>query len=259
MNLNSTRRKKLETLAKNLGVSWLENSIIKNPDSSEIPRSREEALFVQDHMSVVVGKDISGWKVGATSKKMRELDGHDGIIPGRIFSSVTFIGSTHEISFKHFSNTRVETEFAFRLKVDIPIQEKPLVSSDLLNKVSMHPAIEIIGNRHQLNDTTKSKKSLMTIADNGGGVGFVFGSKFDDWENINFQEHFISLQVDGNPPAENFLGNMRCQPLEAAAELINHLSTRNIFLKKGDFISTGAATVPQPFFRNSSGTGTTLQ
>jgi 2-keto-4-pentenoate hydratase len=119
------------------------------------------------------------------------------------------------------------------------------------NKVSMHPAVEIIGNRHQLDNATKAEKSLMTIADNGGGIGFVFGSAFHDWKNLNFRNHSICLQVDDNPAAENFLGDMRCQPLEAMANLVNHLSSRDISLRKGDFVSTGAATVPQPFIKGS--------
>ena len=251
MNLDHKRCKKLKSLAKELGISWLKNSTIKNPNSSKIPKSREEAFFVQDKMAQVIGKDISGWKVGATSKKMRDIDGHDGIIPGRIFSSVTFIGSVHQLKFKNFSDARVETEFAFRLKDDIPIQKKLIVASDIENRVSMHPAVEIIGNRHILNNATKSEKSLMTIADNGGGIAFVFGSEFEDWKNINFRKHLISLKVDEKPSAENFLGDMRCEPLEAAVDLINHLSKREIFLKKGDFISTGATTVPQKFYKNS--------
>jgi len=252
MNPDPNRLKKLESLAKKLGKSWIENSIIRGPNSDEIPRSRAEAYFVQDKMAAFIGKGISGWKVGATSKEMRKLDGHDDVIPGRIFSAVTFIGKAHKLNFEHFHNARVETEFAFRLKVDIPSLEDPVVASDLKNKVTMHPAVEIIGNRHQLHYATKSEKSLMTIADNGGGIGFVFGNKFDHWENLNFQEHYISLKVNGNPSAENFLGEMRCKPLDAVVDLINHLSTRKIYLKKGDFISTGAATVPQPFFKNSS-------
>jgi 2-keto-4-pentenoate hydratase len=48
-------------------------------------------------------------------------------------------------------------------------------------------------------------------------------------------------------PAENFLGEMRCLPAQAAADLVNHLATRGHALQAGDFISTGAASVPQPF------------
>ena len=47
--------------------------------------------------------------------------------------------------------------------------------------------------------------------------------------------------------AENFLGDMRCVPAEAVADLVNHLAARGYELAAGDFVSTGAATVPQPF------------
>ena len=251
MTPDANRCKQLESLAKKLGQAWLENSMIEGLNDSEIPQSREEAFFVQDRMAKVIGKDISGWKVGATSAKMRELDGHDDVIPGRIFSSVTFVGPLHKLPISQFHNARVETEFAFRLKEDIPIRDQNWTASDMENKVSMHPAVEIIGNRHQLHDATKSEKSLMTIADNGGGIGFVFGSAFHDWKKLNFRNHSIYLQVDDNPVAENFLGDMRCQPLEALANLVNHLSSRDISLRKDDFVSTGAATVPQPFVKGS--------
>lgn len=49
-------------------------------------------------------------------------------------------------------------------------------------------------------------------------------------------------EVDGNPPAENFLGG---EPLQALEDLLNHLAERGVSLKAGDFASTGAATVPQ--------------
>ena len=251
MALDSYRLKQLESLAHKLGQAWLENSLIEEPNYSEIPQSREEAYFVQDQMAQFIGKDISGWKVGATSAKMRELDGHDDVIPGRIFSPVTFVGPIQKLSIDQFPNARVETEFAFRINEDIPIREQKWSTEDLENKLCMHPAVEIIGNRHQLKSATKSEKSLMTIADNGGGIGFVFGTAFHDWKNLNFRNHSICLQVDDNPPAENFLGDMRCQPLEAVADLVNHLSSREISLRKGDFVSTGAATVPQPFLKGS--------
>ena len=252
MTPDSDRYKQLEFLAKKLGQSWLENSIIEGPNASEIPKSREEAFFVQDHMAEVIRKDLSGWKVGATSAKMRELDGHDGVIPGRIFSPVTFLGSVHKLPIHLFPNARVETEFAFRLNEDIPISGENRTALDLENKVSMHPAVEIIGNRYKLHNATKSENSLMTIADNGGGIGFVFGDAFHEWKNLDFRNHVICLQVDKNTVAENFLGDMRCQPLEAMADLVNHLSSRDISLRKGDFVSTGAATVPQRFKKGSS-------
>ena len=40
---------------------------------------------------------------------------------------------------------------------------------------------------------------------------------------------------------------MRSFLIQAAADLINHLNERGISLSEGDFISTGAATMPQSF------------
>jgi 2-keto-4-pentenoate hydratase len=57
----------------------------------------------------------------------------------------------------------------------------------------------------------------------------------------------ITLSVSGGTPAENFLGEMRCLPAQAAADLVNHLAARGHMLAAGDFVSTGAASVPQPF------------
>ena len=50
MTPDSNRLKKLESLAEKLGQAWLENSLIEEPNYSEIPQSREEAYFVQDQM-----------------------------------------------------------------------------------------------------------------------------------------------------------------------------------------------------------------
>ena len=53
--------------------------------------------------------------------------------------------------------------------------------------------------------------------------------------------------MSDSTPADNFLGEMRCVPEQAAADLVNHLASRGYELQIGDFISTGAASVPQSF------------
>ena len=79
-----------------------------------------------------------------------------------------------------------------------------------------------------------------------------FGNAVEDWQGTDFQHHPISLSVSGGNTAENFLGEMRCVPAEAVADLVNHLAARGHELAAGDFVSTGAATVPQPFVAGDS-------
>ncbi len=245
ITLSKERQSPLENLGRRLGIAWRVPELIGTIDDLELPRDRSEAYAVQDKMAAVIDEPLTGWKVGATSAKMRELDGHDDVIPGRIFQSATWQGSRLTLPVARFPDARVETEFAFRLTAPVPLRDTPWTAVELAAMVSLHPAIEIIGNRHALPDAPAHIRSLMTIADNGGGIGFVFSEPVDDWQDIDFQHHHISLKVDDGAEAENFLGEMRCIPIQAVADLVNHLSLRRIALGAGDYVSTGAATVPQ--------------
>ena len=66
-------------------------------DRDLIPANRAEAYFVQDQMHAKLGLELAGWKVGATSPTMREIDGHEDVIPGRIFSVRTYLGTRHSL------------------------------------------------------------------------------------------------------------------------------------------------------------------
>ena len=245
------RISQLEALAVKLASAWLNHLLIEDLVEDELPQNRTEAYLVQDLMNKQIDQSISGWKVGASSAKMRELDGHTDVIPGRIFESVTYHGRQIKLPIERFPRARVETEFAFRLLADCPIDQAPWSAEDLIERVVLHPAIEIIGNRHVLPHGSKEQKSLMTIADNGGGIGFVFGEAYENWQDLDFQNHNIQLSVDGSEPAENFLRELRGAPLNALADLLNHLAQRGYSLHFGDYVSTGAATVPQPFQKGS--------
>ncbi len=244
MTIEATKQKHLEALAERLGRAWLEASTIDVLEPSEVPENREEAYFVQDRMAEVVGQPVTGWKVGATSAKGREIAGIDDLIPGRTFSSTTFIGKDHTLPGSRFPNVAVEAEFAFRLNEDISQRDNPWTPSDLADKVDMHPSFEIIGLRHQLPDELSDRKLVMSIADNGGGIGVVYGDAFEGWKEIDLRNHPVHLQVDDNPPQENLLGEMRCEPLEALADTLNHLAGRGLGLKAGQFVTTGTTTVP---------------
>ncbi len=238
-------------LGARLAEAWQNATTLDEFADADRPASRTEAYAVQDAMAEALGEPITGWKVGATSSKMRELDGHDDVIPGRMFASTTTLGNDVELRAKRYPHSRVETEFAFRLTDDIPLRDTPWTIDELKDKVTFHPALEIIGNRYPKGDGAPHVGTLETIADNGGGIGFVFGDEVADWQALDYRDHRIALTVDDGEPAENFLGEYRCVPIEAVADLVNHLRSRGIGMKAGEFISTGAATVPQHVSRGS--------
>ena len=234
-----------------LAEAWKVAGVIDGLLPTETPQSRADAYAIADAMADAVGEPVTGWKVGATSAKMRELDGHDDVIPGRMFSSTTWEGNDATLPAARFPHARAETEFAFRLKADVSLRDAVWTVAELAPIVVLHPAVEIIGNRYPKVDGASAVGTLDTIADNGGGIGFVFGEAVEDWQVIDFQQHEIRLTVDGRSPAKNFLGELRCVPIEALADLVNHLQSRQIPLTAGQYVSTGAATVPQPVTKGS--------
>ena len=237
----------IEELAAMLADAWHRPGNLVAVDRALVPADRAQACLAQDLMFQKLEEALAGWKVGATSHKMRQLDGHDDVIPGRIIASRTHIGPRHDLQIGHYHKARAETEFAFRLTETPHLRDTPWTPGEMAEIMVLHPAIELIGNRYQMDGASKAENSLMTIADNGGGIGFVFGDPVTEWQHIDFQNHRIDLRVSGGAPADNFLGDMRCVPAEAAADLVNHLAHRGEVLEAGHFISTGAASVPQPF------------
>ncbi|MDG2405517.1 MAG: hypothetical protein P8M25_11335, partial [Paracoccaceae bacterium] len=113
--MDEARKAILEQLAELLARAWPDPTNSVRLERNLFPHNRDEAYFVQDCMHRLLDAAVVGWKVGATSQKMRELDGHEDVIPGRIFASRTFVGARHRLSIDQFPNARAETEFAFRL------------------------------------------------------------------------------------------------------------------------------------------------
>ncbi|MEK9934995.1 MAG: hypothetical protein VW619_01065, partial [Rhodobiaceae bacterium] len=144
--MNDARKSVLNELAVILSASWRApgNPVKVEPDF--YPRDRSEAYFVQDRMHDELGQGLAGWKVGATSQKMRELDGHDDVIPGRIFASRSYVGARQNLSIEQFPGARAETEFAFRLTATPHLRDAPWTAGEMESMMTLHPAIEIIGN-----------------------------------------------------------------------------------------------------------------
>ena len=70
--MDESRKAVLEDLVAMLSASWRDpaNKVAVAPRL--YPRNRTEAYFVQDRMHDELGQGLAGWKVGATSARMRE-------------------------------------------------------------------------------------------------------------------------------------------------------------------------------------------
>lgn len=252
MSISAERQTALKTVAGRLADVWASAGIIEGFAKAEIPRDRKEAYFAQDHMAAQIGQPCTGWKIGATTAKMREIGGHEDIIPGRLFPSTTFFTNAHTLDIGDCPNVRVETEFGFQLLQDLPLRDTPWAAEEITPHLRLHPSLEIIGNRYQPPTADNPVLSLMSIADNGGCVAGVFGDPVENWQHIDFLNHPVSFTVDDHPASENFFGEARCEPAKAIADLANLLASRGLSLQKGDMLLTGASTIPQPVEKGSS-------
>ena len=208
-------------------------------------RSRADAYAIQDAMAAVIGESVTGWKLGATSPTMRIRAGHDAAIIGRVFESVTF-DTPAELSTARFPDSRVECEFAFRMRDAIAPRPQPWSAAELADRAELHVAVEIIGNRYPKGADAFKPATNDEIADNGAGIGFVFGPAITDWRRHDLRNLFIDIRIDGGEPAENFLGECRCDPIDALVQATGILGERAIAIEAGQYVSTGAATDPRP-------------
>lgn len=228
-----------------LGEAWLAARPVDAFPEEFRARSRAEAYAIQDAMATVIGEPVTGWKLGATSPTMRARAGHDGAIIGRVFESVTF-DTPAELPMARFPDSRVECEFAFRMHDAIPPRKQPWTAGELAERAALHVAVEIIGNRYPKDAGAFKPATNDEIADNGAGIGFVFGPAVEDWRRHDLRNLHIDIQVDDRDPAENFLGECRCDPIEALVQAAGILGERGIAIDAGQYVSTGAATDPQP-------------
>ncbi|MDE0110971.1 MAG: hypothetical protein OXN84_01610 [Albidovulum sp.] len=245
------RRAALSELGRRFREAWQDAATVPVPRDS-IPANRKEAYIVQDAFAEGLEGEMAGWKVGATSPRMRELDGHEDIILGRLFKSTTWSGSSCEIPMDLFPNSKIEAEFGFELLRDIGAEGEFPDDGVLRESLRLRPSIEIIGLRHEPpQNEPASVRSLLVLADNGAGCGCIAGEPVEDWRGLDLKNLAVGLSIDGGEEADNFLGEFRADPVEVVADLVGHLRGRGCSLKKGDIVLTGAAAVPQPIRKGS--------
>ncbi len=239
------RSNQIKKAAELLSEAWLKPGKVETFPSEFRAKTRDQAYAIQDAMADMIGFPVVGWKLGATSPAMRLKAGHDGPIIGRIFDNVMFT-SPVQLPIARFPHARVECEFAFRLLDSLPARSNTYTAKELSPLVTLHLAIEIIGNRYPLLPDFYKTSTIDEIADNGTGIGFVFGNEIPDWKDLDLINLFIDCCVDDHPSAQNFLGADRANPIDSLVQALDILCYRGISVSAGQYISTGAATDPQP-------------
>lgn len=179
------------------------------------------------------GENISGMKLGFTSKaKMEEMGVHD-LIWGTLTNQMALVNGG-EMGLRNYINPRVEPEIAFKLGKDI--QEIPSAEEvgDYLSGVAV--AIEIVDSRYR-----NFKFNLAdVIADNSAASGYVIG----DWKApaSKVTDILIAMSNNGEMVATGNSNAILGNPLASLNEAFRLARQYGFSLKKDMIILAGAAT-----------------
>ena len=224
-DLNSTANALADALKNNTRTDQIDPALLANKEA--IYQLQETALASLD-------EPISGWKIGATNAKAQAMLGASepfyGPIPKRC---VAEDGGGFQLP---PGAGGVEIEIAFKLAKNLPNRNAPYSESEIRAAIaSMHPAIEIIGTRQNLE---KAATADLITADFGGNAAFVPGNAFENWDQIAAEDITAQCVINGEVKTEGQATIVLGSPILSLAWLADH----GPGLRAGDWISTGTIT-----------------
>ncbi|NEY21370.1 2-keto-4-pentenoate hydratase [Heyndrickxia ginsengihumi] len=228
---------KTESLAKHLANAWyLEEGV--EPVTALYPDlSVDEAYQVQLYkveQLIKEGQQVTGKKIGLTSKAMQEMLGVAEPDYGHLLDQMNIVnGGT--VSYKRVLQPKVEAEIAFILKRDL-IGPNVTTFDVLLATDAIVPALEIVDSRIKNWNITLAD----TVADNASSGLYVLGKHSKKITEVDLKQ--IGMALYQNDVLQNTgvgaaaLGD----PAKCVAWLANKLSAYGIALKAGEVILSGA-------------------
>lgn len=208
-------------------------------DVSSVPLRIEDSYELQAEYIAQVGWPICGWKVGATSKAGQEALQIEEPIAGPIFGPCLH-ASGETVKTPTNAMRVLEAEFAFLMARDLRPKEHEYSVSDVCAAIAgVAGAIEIVDSRF---DRHFDVGIGWTIADGSANHAFIPGALQENWRALDLQSHSTRLSINGNIVAEGNGGNVIGGPLNILCWLCNHLISRDLYLKAGDWVSTGLTT-----------------
>lgn len=199
----------------------------------------EDAYEIQAEMAdrwMENGKQLTGYKMGLTSRAKQESMGISSSIYGRLFAPY-IVSDNGSINLDKGVQPRVEPEIG--LKIDQPLTG-PVTGLDVLHASScVFPCIEVLDSRFK--DYNFSLPDV--IADNTSAFRVVLGPSAGSPQVYDLESLGVVLRKNGRVVATGATGATLGNPLNAAAELVNVLSQQGRDgLKPGMIVITGGIT-----------------
>lgn len=195
-----------------------------------IPANYAEAMAVQAEVARLLGAQVAGWKVGATSDKvpcaapifthfMRENGGSFPMVKSGLWG--------------------VEAEIGVRLRADLPPRPgKPYTREEIMEAIgSVFTGIEVVASR--IIDF-KAAPYPVFLADNIGNAGYVAGAEIANWRGLDLSKLRATLTINGETLHDAVGGHPQGDTLKPVIDYANAPNDGLGGLKAGQFITTGS-------------------
>ena len=234
----------LQEAAKFLFEHRLNKSNVNDLPKNLTPTSDNEGYLIQEELKLLylnLKENVSiGKKVGCTSIDGQKQLNINEPFYGNLFSRFYSV-DPKEMSSKKFSKPFIEPEIALRVKEDIDISRAPFLIKDVDYLFDGFVcSLEIVDFR--FNKTLNEIGALNLIATNGASEYWIRNSEIFAMNEINFEDHSISISYDKKIIGQGNTKNVMQNPLNSGLWLINKIALKGETLLKGQFISTGTCT-----------------
>lgn len=229
-----------------VGKCWISDSADYPAAPKNVAELYEIYLSLERHPLAERLGGLGGYKLGAIGAE------GEACLYAPLFKKFLLDASVGpvEISVGELQMFNVEAEIGVILGADIPATAdgRPHTKEDVWASVeSVRPCIECCGRRATPSVADSVASSLGKMADCLSAGGVVFGGAVDP-KSSAWASCKCSLEVAGSTVAEG--SGAECPlggPQEALTYLANHLNTRGLSLKKGQFVITGATCKSKAF------------
>ncbi len=225
--------------------AWEDGKPLPSLPDDCAPKNEAEAVAINDVILRDNPHEIGGWKIGATGEGPQKALGLTQPFVGGI-RQANVLPSPAKFAFADLNRPIVESEYAYRLKKDLPASGAPYSRADVEAAIgSIICGIEVplsrLGAENKLGP-------IGLVADHGGTGYYVIGAEIEDWKRVDAVNTSVALTFDGKEAGRGTGEAMMGDPVNAVVWFANHMAGKGIGLKAGQFVSTGSCTgvIPAP-------------
>ncbi len=230
--------KNLQNLANTFLKLFESNKLDITPGTQLDSLSIEEAYRVQQMVidaRINKGEEIIGYKIGCTSKAIRQQFGLSEPICGYLMSPHIYHGNT-ELIWKNYTHCAVEPELVLKISKDIKHEvHDTAILTDAIEFVS--PGIEV----HNYNFWFGKPSIQELIASNGIHACLVVGENKVKPDSFDWNMEGVGIFVNDDLAASGICAETLGSPLKSLQWLVNHLLQRGEYLKAGQLVIPGSA------------------